>query len=125
MDNDKLLMTMREAASALDTLQTLPNVARLLTVAADTIEAQAAELEARQVEPADGLGSGSITRLGLSTRPFNALMRAGITNIETLTALNAAQLRAVKNLGYSGVCDIRRCLARRGLCLRGEEPCEI
>lgn len=52
-----------------------------------------------------------LTALGLSTRPYNALRRAGIHCVETLAQLSEAEIRAIRNVGDRSTAEIVRKLA--------------
>jgi DNA-directed RNA polymerase subunit alpha len=55
-----------------------------------------------------------IDELGLTTRTFNCLRRAGINNVGQLLAMDERALLSVRNLGPKGVDEIRQRLAALG-----------
>lgn len=52
------------------------------------------------------LPDSSIHELGLGTRIYNALFRAGIVTVGQLRSLSLAQLEKVRGLGQTSVCLI-------------------
>jgi DNA-directed RNA polymerase subunit alpha len=67
----------------------------------------------RQLVPAE-VYDRSIDELGLSTRTYNSLRRAGITSIGRLLELDERSLNAVRNLGPKGVEEIYERLIAQG-----------
>jgi DNA-directed RNA polymerase subunit alpha len=57
----------------------------------------------------------TIDDLGLSTRTYNSLRRAGITSVGQLLALGERDLQAIRNLGPRSVDEIRERLGTLGL----------
>jgi DNA-directed RNA polymerase subunit alpha len=67
----------------------------------------------RQMVPAE-VYDRSIDELGLSTRTYNSLRRAGITSVGRLLELDERALNAVRNLGPKGVEEIYERLITQG-----------
>lgn len=59
---------------------------------------------------------------GLSQPALRALLHAGITSLDGLTAVKAKELLALHGMGPKGVRILREALAARGLAFAGEEP---
>lgn len=73
-----------------------------------TPHAPRAREETKQVQLLD---VSPIANLGLSTRSYNALKRAGISTIAQLSAMSEEQIRAVRSIGEKSAAEIQRRLA--------------
>ncbi len=78
----------------------------------DEVERGSPEPEAQAAEPlppqplSPSPDPTPLDVLGLSARPYNALMRAGITTIGQLAAMSHAQIREVRNVGEKAFAEI-------------------
>lgn len=64
--------------------------------------------------------SDSISALKLSVRVSNVLARAGVNTITQLAGMTEAQLLKLRFFGRTSLKEVIRCLASRGLRLRGD-----
>lgn len=66
-----------------------------------------------------------IEALGLSTRVYNALRRAGMDTLGDITKLYLYQLKKTRNLGGTGLKEVREMLSKHNTHLKGEKTYEI
>jgi DNA-directed RNA polymerase subunit alpha len=79
--------------------------------------------EERRAIPAE-VDNRTIDDLGLSTRTYNSLRRAGITSVGQLLTLGERELQAIRNLGPRSVDEIRERLGSLGLIAESDTESE-
>lgn len=62
----------------------------------------------------------TLEALGLSTRSYNCLKRAGVKDVSGLVSLTDSQLKAVRNLGRKSYLEVLRRIDMLGLSLKSE-----
>ena len=65
-------------------------------------------------------GARSVAELGLSDRPRDCLLRAGVITVTDLISRSTADLLSITNFGEKSLAEVVEALAQRGLALRGE-----